>query len=106
MRKALTLVQVMGYSTPLIQIDFASTGASPVMVIRLLLVVMLSGTVILKLVASSAASWVRMLERAAEMKVLTPAEPGSVAAMPLSRMALNLASRTGSTLLARQGALP
>src|ERR1043166_4630756 len=97
---------MMGYSTPLIWIDLASTGASPVMRTRFVLVVITFVTVSLKVVASSLARSVRMLARAEEMKDFgPPAAPGSATEMPLSRMALYLASRTGSTFDGNHGPL-
>ena len=45
------------------------------------------------------------LVRALLMKAFTPAVPGSMTVIPLSRMALYLASKTGSTFDASHGPL-
>src|SRR6266516_8037113 len=89
---------------PLILIVFASTGASPVMAIRLLLVVIVEGTGILKAAASSAAMKVRMALRWPEMKLFTSdGGPGETGVTPLARKARYLASNTGSILAANMG---
>src|SRR6185436_3894204 len=70
MLQVFTLVQVMGYSISLILMVLASTGASPVMVIRLLLLVMTLVPLSLKTAASSMFRRARMAARWPEMNVL------------------------------------
>src|SRR2546425_1244274 len=81
--QAFTLFHMIGYEIPLIRIVAASTGASPLIVTKLLLVVKLLGLVILKVLASSAATVDKMLVTREAMSPLTAA-PGDVGVMPLA----------------------
>src|SRR6266511_3659087 len=78
----LALIQTTGYSAPLMVMVRASTGASPVMVIRLLLEVIRLVPVILNTGASSLTTVVRMLVRALAIQVLMLA--GAVGLTPLA----------------------
>src|SRR5437773_855467 len=102
MLQAFTLVQVTGYSIPLIRIVRAWTGASPVIVRSLLLFVTVSLLVSLKAGASSLPTRVRIAARCPEMKVLASPK-GDRGVTPLARNARYFSSIGGSTLIAIMG---
>src|SRR6267378_2092693 len=104
MDQALTLVQLIGYSMPLIRIVRVWTGASPLIVTRLFVVLMMLVLVILKAGASSPLTRVRMAVRWPAMKVLASpnADRGVI---PFARKARYFASITGSIFDASIGPL-
>src|SRR6266478_1379014 len=80
-------LQLTGYATPLTVIVLTSTGAVPLSVIRLLLVLKLAGPLTANAAFPlAAATWERMLERAPAIRPSTDA-CGETTLMPLGRKA-------------------